>query len=127
MSSLEHIEVEKLVFKLSCGVQVSLVELSRRQASPLALLRGGASALAFLFQFSQTEMGSQMLKSLSGGVPVSSSMMSSGVQARMDVIRVDGVGTESVEKVGNLQFLSQGIDENSPAWSSLIELLSEFL
>jgi len=88
------------------------------------LLRGGASALSLL-QLSQTEFGSQVLKSLSGGVPLSSSI-SSGVQARMDVISVDGVGTESVENVGNLQFVSQGVEENF-GWGSLFELLSEFL
>jgi hypothetical protein len=106
-------------------MQVSLVELSKRQASPLALLRGGASALTFLFQFSQTELGSQIIKSLVKGVPLSSSI-SSGVQARMDVISVDGVGSESVESVSNMKFSTQG-SEGDSAGGPLFDLLGEFL
>lgn len=106
-------------------MQVSLVELSKRQASPLALLRGGATVLNFLFQISQTELGSQMLKSISNGVSLSSSI-SSGVQARMDGISVDGVGTESVESASNMNFSSQGIEEDS-VWGSFLDLLSDFL
>lgn len=136
-AALEHGLVDTLggiskaiaIAKQKAGIpedqKVSLVELSKRQASPLALLRGGATVLNFLFQISQTELGSQMLKSISNGVSLSSSI-SSGVQARMDGISVDGVGTESVESASNMNFSSQGIEEDS-VWGSFLDLLSDFL
>ncbi|KAG0619939.1 hypothetical protein M758_4G177100 [Ceratodon purpureus] len=136
-AALEHGLVDTLggiskaiaIAKQKAGIpedqEVSLIELSRRQGSPLALLRGGASALTFLFQFSQSELGSQMLNSLLKGAPLAGSI-SSGIQARMDVISVDGVGTESVESVSNMKFSSQGIEENS-AWGTLFDLISDFL
>lgn len=98
---------------IAADQQVSLVELSRRQASPLALLQGGAMTNALL-DFLGSEVGSQLLNSLIAG--------SSGVQASMDVINVTGLGTESAKKMGNMQLLSQGIEE-----SSIWELLSDFL
>lgn len=67
-----------------------------------------------LLGFLGSEVGSQLLNSLIAG--------SSGVQASMDVINVNGLGTESAKKMGNMQLLSQGIEE-----SSIWELLSEFL
>lgn len=136
-AALEHGLVDTLggiskaiaIAKQKAGIpedqEVSLVELSKRQASPLALLRGGASALTFLFQFSQTELGSQIIKSVVKGVPLSSSI-SSGVQARMDVISVDGVGSESVESVSNMKFSTQG-SEGDSAGGPLFDLLGEFL
>lgn len=67
-----------------------------------------------LLDFLESEFGSQLLNSLIAG--------SSGTQASMDVINVNGLGTESAKKMGNMQLLSQGIEG-----SSLWELLSEFL
>lgn len=84
--------------------QVSLVELSRRQPSPLSLLQGGASFISLVNEFFQTEMGSQILDTLVRGVRASndiSALSSSGVQARIDPISIDGLGTELVEKIRN--------------------------
>ncbi|XP_024371733.1 serine protease SPPA, chloroplastic [Physcomitrium patens] len=105
--------------------QVSLVELSRRQASPLSLLLGGASALNFFLQFSQTEIGSKVLESLLKGAPLPGNT-SSGVLARMDAISVDGVGTKSAENAGDMRFVSQSIEDSS-LWSSLLEIMADFL
>lgn len=106
-------------------MQVSLVELSRRQASPLSLLLGGASALNFFLQFSQTEIGSKVLESLLKGAPLPGNT-SSGVLARMDAISVDGVGTKSAENAGDMRFVSQSIEDSS-LWSSLLEIMADFL
>ncbi len=80
------------------------MELSRRQPSPLSLLQGGASFISLVNEFFQTEMGSQILDTLVRGVRASndiSTLSSSGVQARIDPISIDGLGTELVEKIRN--------------------------
>jgi hypothetical protein len=108
------------------SVQVTLVELSKRQASPLALLRGGASAISLLLQLSQTEFGARILNTFAESVPLANEM-SSGVQARMDPISVDGLGTEAVKQVSRARLVSENYEGPSTFWSYITLLTESFL
>ncbi|KAL2610043.1 hypothetical protein R1flu_028616 [Riccia fluitans] len=78
--------------------KVALVELSRQQTSPLALLQGGASlasVLLPLLELTETESGRKFINFLIRGASLSDAAASGGIQARMEDITIDGLGVGS--------------------------------
>ncbi|KAL3678445.1 hypothetical protein R1sor_021401 [Riccia sorocarpa] len=89
------IAVAKQKAGISSDAKVSLVEFSRPQTSPLALLQGGASlasVLLPLLDLAQTESGRKFINFLIHGANLSDVSSSRGIQARMEDISVDGLG-----------------------------------
>ncbi|BBN19507.1 protease IV [Marchantia polymorpha subsp. ruderalis] len=89
------IAVAKQKAGIASDAKVSLVELSRQQTSPLAVLRGGAAVLLPLIELAESESGRKIISFLIQGASLSEVASSKGIQARMDDITIDGLGLES--------------------------------